>query len=618
MTDRNTEKTRASRLPRLLRIFLLLLLVVALPTGGYLTAGRYPVHLPDWVHWPDFSGWFASRSVHVERPPLVKVRRDSFLNRVGGRGSVESIVNTDIFCKVNGVSTLTYVIPEGTQVKKGDILAKIDQQKSFENLLTYTKLSLRVNTSLIRRRAALRSAEISLDEYVNGTFDQQWIKIENRLFDNQQTQKSAGDLLRHTQRLIKLGYTSNFQLDTRQANLENAKNNVQKAAFDQMVLLRHSSESQIAELVADIDTEQSMVTFFAMLVQFYQGYVDQFQQQYDFCTIYSPTSGEVVYANQLMRTRHSESNILKEGSSVMSGQLLFRIPDASQIQVRALINESDVSGLRPGMPASITFGVNSALKFEGEVIKVNQYPEFVWRSTAKNYLVNVQIVNPNLVRKQGIDLRTGISADVEIRTEKFENVLLVPIHSIVYWKDKTLCLEWENNNWKYVPVEVGPCDDEWIVIRNGLKEGEEVAPHADQYLSELALPEMINDETENTGESSKASDVADDSKDSGEKEKDGKDKDKEDSDAFYKQYEAERERKKQLYKPLQPLFAWSTMELCRKLDADNDKRITKEEVKATAPELLPFYDDWDRDRCGTWSLSDFVYAFYKARVVDKD
>ena len=156
------------------------------------------------------------------------------------------------------------------------------------------------------------------------------------------------------------------------------------------------------------------------------------------------------------------------------------------------------------------------------------------------------------------------------------------------------------------------------MIRDGLKEGEEVAPHADQYLSELALPEMINDEAENIGESSKASAVADDSKESGDKEKDGKDKDKEDSDAFYKQYEAERERKKQLYKPLQPLFTWSTMELCRKLDADNDKRITKEEVKATAPELLPFYDDWDRDRCGTWSLSDFVYAFYKARVVDKD
>ena len=56
------------------------------------------------------------------------------------------------------------------------------------------------------------------------------------------------------------------------------------------------------------------------------------------------------------------------------------------------------------------------------------------------------------------------------------------------------------------------------------------------------------------------------------------------------------------------------MELCQLADEDNSKIITREELGAKFPEMLPFFDEWDRNGDGQLSRTDLVIGFCSSRI----
>ncbi|MDO5567596.1 MAG: hypothetical protein Q4G59_13120, partial [Planctomycetia bacterium] len=215
-------------------------------------------------------------------------------------------------------------------------------------------VELRVKSLVITRQANLDKELIALQEYVYGTFEQEWIKLENKLYENQQTFRSKGDLRRYRQRMVQMGYSTNILLDNYTASWEDARNNVYKSIWDQNVLLKHSSESKIATIIGAIDMWTAGTNNATAVEKIRHYYVCKAKFQLESCTITAPCDGPIVYANQLVRVHHrSEANMIREGGAVMSGQLLFRIPGSDQIHIQTLINETDISALQSGMTASL-------------------------------------------------------------------------------------------------------------------------------------------------------------------------------------------------------------------------------------------------------------------------
>ncbi|MDO5565480.1 MAG: EF-hand domain-containing protein, partial [Planctomycetia bacterium] len=76
---------------------------------------------------------------------------------------------------------------------------------------------------------------------------------------------------------------------------------------------------------------------------------------------------------------------------------------------------------------------------------------------------------------------------------------------------------------------------------------------------------------------------------------------------------AKTKEKVQRIKKFKKYFELTAMELCRKLDANGDKKIDREEVQKGAPEMSEFYDEWDRNKDGILSQTDLVIGFCTCR-----
>lgn len=104
------------------------------------------------------------------------------------------------------------------------------------------------------------------------------------------------------------------------------------------------------------------------------------------------------------------------------GTLLLRMADLSAVQIRALIDETDIGKVRAGMPASVTVAAYPNQPFAGEVIKIE--PQAVVEQNVTMFPVIVSIGNP-----EGL-LMPGMNAEVEISIAKSVNVLTVPIGAL--------------------------------------------------------------------------------------------------------------------------------------------------------------------------------------------
>ena len=71
---------------------------------------------------------------------------------VSERGNVESCVTIDGICELNGgQSKISYLIPEGSKVKKGDVVVKFDGSEIQKNIaqqeIKYKQATARIETT---------------------------------------------------------------------------------------------------------------------------------------------------------------------------------------------------------------------------------------------------------------------------------------------------------------------------------------------------------------------------------------------------------------------------------------------------------------------------------------
>jgi HlyD family secretion protein len=103
---------------------------------------------------------------------------------------------------------------------------------------------------------------------------------------------------------------------------------------------------------------------------------------------------------------------------VGGGTLILKMADLSQVQVKTLVNETDIGKIQPGLPVTVTVTSYPNQPFEGEVLKVE--PQAMAEQTVTTFSVLMTLDN-----QAGL-LRPGMNADVEIRVAEASDVLAVP------------------------------------------------------------------------------------------------------------------------------------------------------------------------------------------------
>jgi HlyD family secretion protein len=105
-------------------------------------------------------------------------------------------------------------------------------------------------------------------------------------------------------------------------------------------------------------------------------------------------------------------------SDVGGGTVLLKMADLNLVQVRTLVDETDIGKIQAGLRATVTVDAYPNTPFEGEVLKVE--PLATTQQNVTMFPVIVRIAN-----RDG-RLRPGMNAEVEIHVGQRDSVLAIP------------------------------------------------------------------------------------------------------------------------------------------------------------------------------------------------
>lgn len=198
-----------------------------------------------------------------------------------------------------------------------------------------------------------------------------------------------------------------------------------------------------------------------------QGRLDKLKKQLDACVIKAPAVGQVVYWSSTQRWSRVD---IEQGAEVWEGAKIITIPDTSQMKVEINVHETWVDKIEPGQKAKITVAAFPDKPFSGEVIKKAPLADQEnWLNPdLKVYTTDVSIEGANDA------LKTGMTAKVEVVVEQLEEVLYIPIQSVVTIKDKKVCYIHAGSPAEQREVQTGLFNDSFVEITDGLQEGEQV------------------------------------------------------------------------------------------------------------------------------------------------
>jgi len=205
------------------------------------------------------------------------------------------------------------------------------------------------------------------------------------------------------------------------------------------------------------------------------------EDQLDKCVLVAQKSGLVVYGGDDQNS-YSGQDPIREGATVRERQTIITIPDLHRMSVNVKIHESYIKKIKVGQKARITVDAYPDQPLMGEVTVVGVLPDSQNRwlnPDLKVYLTTVTIGGTNNW------LKPGMSAKVEILVDHLDDVVYVPVQSIVAANGKQYCFANSFGKPDRREVQVGEFNDEFIEVKKGLSENERV----------LLNPPDIPDET---------------------------------------------------------------------------------------------------------------------------
>jgi HlyD family secretion protein len=193
------------------------------------------------------------------------------------------------------------------------------------------------------------------------------------------------------------------------------------------------------------------------------------------------------------------------GTSQMAGTEMMRIANLNDMEVSVDVNENDIIKVGIGDTADIEVDAYPNRKFKGTVTEIANSATTSAQTTSDqvtNFVVKIRILRSSYADltakfgKRKSVFRPGMSASVEIQTERTENVLTLPIEAVSMRpasaldtlenkeeeegakkelkeaEDLEVVFIKHENKAKIRPVKTGIQDDKYIEVLSGLKPGE--------------------------------------------------------------------------------------------------------------------------------------------------
>lgn len=377
------------------------------------------------------AGWIGGPSeTEVE---VAKVKRTQIIEKVSASGEIQPEVEVKLSPDVAGEIIGLYV-QEGDSVEMNKLLVKI-RPDNFVSALDRTKANFnQQQANLAQSKASLQRAEAQF------TQSELNYKRQTSLYE----QKAISD-----------------------ADMEQAR-----ATYI-------SSEK-------DLDAAKQNVIASEFIVKSSNASVSEAEENLRLTNVYSPMSGIV----SSLLVEQGERVV---GTQQMAGTEMLTIADLSKMEVRVDVNENDIVRLSLGDTTIIDVDsyAYTGKTFQGVVTSIaNSANTKASADAVTEFKVKIRILNDSykelVAEGKKYPFRPGMTASVEILTNKKDNALSVPLAAVTTrdnmqdtllagaTKSKELVFVSKDGVAKLKEIKTGISDFQNIEVLSGLEEGEEI------------------------------------------------------------------------------------------------------------------------------------------------
>jgi HlyD family secretion protein len=377
------------------------------------------------------AGWIGGeKEINIETSV---VKKTTIIEKVSASGVVEPEIEVKMSPDVAG-EIIELNVMEGDSVSQGTLLVKI-RPDNFISALDRSRANLNQQmANLAQSKANLKRAEA------------QFTRAELEFKRNQKL---------HQDKVI-----SDADFEQIQANFLTAQN--------------------------DLDAAKQSVLGAEFIVKSSQATVNEAAENLRLTNVYAPVTGTV---SKLL----VEKGERVVGTQQMAGTEMLRIADLSRMEVRVNVNENDIVRISLGDTTIIDVDsyAASGKKFKGLVTSIaNSANTKASPDAVTEFEVKIRILNDSyaslITEKNKYPFRPGMTASVDIITQKKDNVLSVPLSAVTTREDQTttvadsspknkeLVFVMEEGRAKMIEIKTGISDFDNIEVLEGLEEGREV------------------------------------------------------------------------------------------------------------------------------------------------
>jgi HlyD family secretion protein len=460
------------------------------------------------------AGWLRGLTVDDSEAALAgpQVKRGPLVINVTQRGNLSARNSEQVRNELEGRTTILSLVPEGSRVNEGDIIAELDvsstedrkvqQEISVQNaeaawVKAQQELEIQESqnySDIERSKRELRFAKNDFEKYIDGDLPQQMTKSDEDITIAEEELKQAEDTLKYSEDLYNEGFLTRTEYEGDRIAAQRRDLAHKQAVRAKELLTLYDDPRQQETLLADIEESKRELSRVelqaaARLVDFNANVksskarldleasnLDKIIDQLSKATVRAPVAGLVVYARE--QSRYGSGDPIAEGTEVRERQELVTIPREGGMIVEASLHESVIKKVEAGQSCNIRVDSIPGQSFRGTVEFVSLLPD------SQNFWAN-----PNqrlfktkvIVEEMVPGMRPGMSCEVEILVDSLDDVLQVPVQAVFRSGSKTLCFIDGPNGVEQVEVEVGLDNDRWVEVKSGLSEGQTVllSPPAD-------------------------------------------------------------------------------------------------------------------------------------------
>lgn len=374
---------------------------------------------------------------YSNRAPLIPtfdVKRGEFIDSIQYRGEVKALKSVPISAPAEaGDLQIVKIVPDGSQVKQGDVVVEFDKTKTEQDLAQF--------------RSSLKSAQAEIEQaraQARLTEEEDLTAVTKARFDVESAKLDAGK-----QEIVS-------RIDGAEATLKVSDAEQKLHEVEEKL----KSDRAVSKATIDSKTKASAKAAFD---------VQRAEHALSLMTIQAPSAGTI----SLVSTwRPGGESPFKPGDHAWPGAPIAELPDVSSLRVSARADETERGRLALNQTVSAQLDAIPDRQFTGRIEQISTIATIDFSAGwpfPRNFDLKVALDQTDA------RIKPGMTAQLTVVVDRVPDALAIPVRASFQKSGQTVVYVWEGAKFQERVIEIGRRNRDQILVAKGLNAGDRVA-----------------------------------------------------------------------------------------------------------------------------------------------